>query len=563
LAERPFDVVVVGGGIFGACAAWDAAQRGLSVALIERGDFGAATSANSFKLIHGGIRYIQHGDIFRVRQSSNERRAFLRIAPHLVHPLPILIPTYGYGMRGRALLRTGMALYDLLTADRNRGIGDPQRKVPRGRGVSRQEVLARFPGLEKNGLTGGALFRDGQMYNPPRLVLAFVQSAVEQGGAVATNHVEATGLLRKSDRVTGVRARDVLSGAEFDVRGKVVLNTAGPYAERLLLRAAGVELSPPGTYSRDVCFIVPRTLADGDWALAVQGRSRDPQALLSRGARHLFLAPWRDYTVVGTWHVVYADDPDRFTVSDEELERFIREINSGYPELDLSLDDVSVWNAGLVPFGENPQDAEDLKYGHRSRLVDHADEHGLENLITLIGVRYTTGRYEAERAVNLAFRKLGLRPPRCGTAMTPVSGGGINDWKAFVESSRRRHGTALDDDVVESLLHNYGSDYERILRLVDADVGLAARLGDSTTIKAQALHAVRHEMAETVADIVFRRTDLATGVYPGRTVLAECASLLAAERSLGPDALERQVRDVVARFPAWEVERVDRRPAPG
>lgn len=557
LAEESFDLVVLGGGIFGACAAWDAAQRGLSVALIERDDFGGATSANSYKLIHGGIRYLQHGDLYRVRQSSNERRAFLTIAPHLVRPLPILVPTYGQGMRGKAVLRVGMGLYDLVTADRNRGIDDPQRRVPWGRAVSRGEVLARFPGLDRDRLTGGALFRDGQMYNPPRLVLAFVQSAVEEGGALAVNHVEATGLLRDGDRVAGVSVRDRLAGAELEVRGRVVLNAAGPYAERLLLRAAGVELSPPGTYSRDACFIVPRTLVDEDWALAIQGRTRDPEALLSRGERHLFLAPWRGYTVIGTWHVIHSGDPDRFSVGDEELERFIDEINSGYPELRLSLEDVSIWNAGLVPFGENPQDAEDLRYGHRSRLVDHAREHGLENLITLIGVRYTTGRCEAERAVDLAFRKLGQRPPRCRTAVTPVAGGEIDDWESFVESGRRRHGTDLGEDVLESLLHNYGSEHDRILRHVRTDPSLAERLGESLTIKAQVVHAVRHEMAETVADIVFRRTDLATGEYPGRIALAECASVLAAERTLRRDVIEKQVEEVMARFPVWEVERVD------
>ena len=151
LGDRHFDLVVIGGGIFGACAAWDAAQRGLSVALIERHDFGGATSAYSFKMIHGGIRYIQHGDAWRVRQSSHERRAFLRIAPHLVHPLPIVIPTYGRGMKGKTVLRLGMGLYDSLTADRNRGIPDPSRKIPWGRGFDRDEVLRLFPGLDGGG----------------------------------------------------------------------------------------------------------------------------------------------------------------------------------------------------------------------------------------------------------------------------------------------------------------------------------------------------------------------------------------------------------------------------
>src|SRR5690606_7399337 len=129
LTTEKFDLLVIGGGIFGACAARDAAERGLSVALIERGDFGGATSASHLKMVHGGIRYLQHGDIYRLRQSSGERRAWLRTAPHLVRPLPIVVPTFGHGMKGKPALRTGMALYDLLAADRNRGITDPSRRI--------------------------------------------------------------------------------------------------------------------------------------------------------------------------------------------------------------------------------------------------------------------------------------------------------------------------------------------------------------------------------------------------------------------------------------------------
>ncbi|MBA2564901.1 MAG: FAD-dependent oxidoreductase, partial [Gemmatimonadetes bacterium] len=204
LAGREFDLVVVGGGIFGVCAAWDATLRGLSVALLEKTDFAHATSANSYKMIHGGIRYLQHGDVVRLRESSGERRALLRIAPHLVHPLPIVIPTYGHAFQGKELLAAGMLAYDLLTLDRNRGIGAANRRIPRTRLLPREEVLRLFPGLEPRGLTGGAVFHDGQMYNPPRLGLAFVRSAVE-GGAVAANYVEAAAFLGGDSRVTGVR----------------------------------------------------------------------------------------------------------------------------------------------------------------------------------------------------------------------------------------------------------------------------------------------------------------------------------------------------------------------
>ena len=268
LADREFDVVVIGGGIFGACAAWDAALRGLSVALIERRDFGSGASANSFKMVHGGIRYLQHADVYRIRESSRERNALLRIAPHLVSPLPVMIPTYGHGREGKELLSAGMRLYDFVTLDRNKGLDDPDRRIPRCRMLSRGECLSTLPGLDAKGLTGGALFHDGQVHNTPRLVLAFLQSAASEGAVVA-NYIEATALLRAGDSVTGVRARDTLTDDTLEVRARVVLNCSGPWAERLLARAADLTVKPPGTFSRDSYFVV-RQPWRAPWALAVQ-----------------------------------------------------------------------------------------------------------------------------------------------------------------------------------------------------------------------------------------------------------------------------------------------------
>jgi glycerol-3-phosphate dehydrogenase len=177
LAGTEFDVVVVGGGITGAATAWDAAQRGLSVALLERGDFGGATSAESLKVVHGGVRYLQHLDVVRVRESSGERRALLRMAPHLVQPMPFVVPTYGHGMRGPEILGVAFALLNALTADRNRGITDPARRIPAAGIVSRSRVLEWFPEINKEGLTGAGVFYDGQLFNPPRLVWALVRTA--------------------------------------------------------------------------------------------------------------------------------------------------------------------------------------------------------------------------------------------------------------------------------------------------------------------------------------------------------------------------------------------------
>jgi len=224
LACETFDLVVVGGGIFGACAALDAAERGLKVALLERGDLCGVTSAHSYKMIHGGIRYLQHADIVRIRQSSAARRSFLRMVPHLAHPLPIVVPTYGhFNMKGRQVLKAGMAIYDALTFDRNRDLDDPQRRIPNHWFLSRDEALRRYTGLAEEGLSGAGVFCDGQMYNPPRIVLSLARAAYELGANIAS-YTEAISLVVRNGQVVAVEARDHVSGDVFEIRTSMVLN---------------------------------------------------------------------------------------------------------------------------------------------------------------------------------------------------------------------------------------------------------------------------------------------------------------------------------------------------
>ena len=544
LAERDFDLVIIGGGIYGVSVAWDATLRGLSVALLERGDFVNATSANSFRIVHGGIRYLQHADIPRVRESSHERRALLRVAPHLVEPLPIIIPTYGRGMQGRSAMAAGFRIYDALTFDRNRGIGDPSRRVPGGRILSPADTLELFPSVEPEGLTGGALFHDGQMYNPTRLGFSFLRSAVELG-AVAVNYAEVRSLLATGDRVYGVRVRDNLTGDSFEVRAGVVINAAGPWSEGLLA-GQSLGLSPAGTYSRDACFMVRRR-PEHRYGLAVPGRTRDPDALVSRKARHLFVVPWRDVTLIGVWHVVHRAHPDEFDVTARDLEEFIDEINEAHPALELSVDDVAAWNAGLVLFGDNAPGARDLSYGKRSRVVDHRRTHGVDGLITAIGVRWTTARTVADRVVRLASRKLGCRSRASTTEVTPAFGGSIEhmpDFMSGLEQSPPPSLSAAGPGALYRLGRNYGSEIGRIARYAETVEAGGDRLGSSDVLRAEVIHAVREEAAVRLGDVVFRRTDLGTAGDPGEDAIAECCELMSSELVWSADRRRRELADV-------------------
>jgi glycerol-3-phosphate dehydrogenase len=542
LAHREYDVVIVGGGIFGVCAAWDAALRGLSVALVERGDIAHATSASCFKMVHGGIRYLQHADLPRLRESSRERGILLRIAPHLVRPLPIVVPTYGHGVQGKALLRAGLAVYDLLTIDRHLGVRDPARRVPAGRVLSREECLSLFPWVETRGLTGAGLFYDGHMPSPARLAFAVARSAMA-AGAVVVNYVEALDLVCRRGRVHGVRARDVLSGDEVEIRGRIVLNAAGPWAERLLDRWLGRSAILGLTFSRDAYVVVPRRLT-GEHAVALAAQTRDPDALLSRGPRHLFLVPWRDSTLVGVWHVVSRAAPDEVEVTEADLATFLEEVNARLP-FDLTLGDVSMWHAGLVLFGENGPAARHLRYGKRSQLVDHAARDGVDGLVSMVGVRYTTARAVAEKAVDLVFAKLGHRPPAPRTAVTPVHGGRIDRYDAFVRDAVARRPQGLRPAHIAALVESHGSAYEEVLRYAVSDPALAEPLDGWTILKAQVLQAVRDEMAVRLADVVLRRTDLGTSRHPGEQVVRTCADIMAAELEWSADRRAREIADVM------------------
>ena len=547
LSGREFDLVVVGGGIFGACAAWDAANRGLSVALLEKKDFSHATSANHLKMVHGGIRYLQHGDIHRIRESCRERSALLRIAPHLVKPLPVIIPTYGHGIRGKGILGAGMFLYDFLTLDRNRGISDPDRKIPWGTFLSRKEVLDAYPGLEKDGLTGGAVFCDGQMHNPPRLALSFLQAAAD-AGACAANYLDVVRFVRKGDRVTGVGVRDALSGETFDVRGKVILNTAGPWGPLLIESGLGLRLTQPPVFSRDACFVARRSLSE-KYALACQTRTRDADAVISRGGRHLFVAPWRGYTIIGVWHVVHRGDPDTFAVTEQELQNFLDETNGAYPGADFSLDDISMVNAGLILFADNEKSPDGIRFGKRSILWDHERMHGVKGLVTLIGVRATTARGMAGKAVDLVFRKMGRSVPGSLTETTPIYGGRIDSMEEFLGLAIRIRPGGLDEEVIRSLVHNHGSEYGKVLNLIEENPAWSERLGDAPVLKAEVVHAVREEMAQRLGDVVLRRTDLGTGEDPGEEALRACAELMASELGWEESRVQMELDEVRRAFP--------------
>lgn len=538
LADTQFDIAVIGGGAFGAAAARDAALRGLRTVLIERGDFGSGASAECFKMVHGGIRYLQHADVKRVRSSCHERSALLRIAPHLVSPLPIVIPTYGYGRHGKMFLGAGAQAYDWLTFDRNSGIRDRSRHIDGARFLSKNAVLGLFPHLNAERLTGAVVFEDGQMHNPARLVLAFVKSAVA-AGATACNYIEAMNFLWQGSRVRGVSVRDRLSGDVFDVRARLTLNAAGPWADYLEQDRERFGEWRRRPFSRDAYFIVDR-VPTSMYGLAVQGLSRDKDALLSRATRHLFAVPWRDKTLLGVWHKLFPETPDDARVRTDEIDSWITELNTVYPALNLAPSEVTFAHCGLVPFGETAT-ATDLSFGKESRLIDHRGTSGVHGLVSVVGIRFTTARADAARAVDLLLQQSPMRPVPPATDRLALPGGNIDDFEAFALQAQQARAVNVSARSLHGLLRNHGSEYWQLIRLIQQRDEGAKLVPDSTTLLAEIWHAVDNEMAMRLEDVVMRRTDIAAGHHPGRAALDVAAAEMSRRLAWSPRRTNEEI----------------------
>jgi len=418
LSRPTYDVVVIGGGIYGVCIAWDAALRGLSVALVEKGDFGHATSANSLRVIHGGLRYLQHGHVRRVRRSIQERAAFMRIAPHLVHPLPILIPTYGHVLRGKEVLSLAVFLNKLIGFNPH-AAGCGANKLLEGRVVSKEECLRLVPGICHQNLTGGLIIYDCQMSNSERLVLAFAHSASEAGAELA-NYLEAVELLVHAGRVRGIKARDVLTGDELKIAAKVVINASGPWSNSIARGFTG-SVSRPPSFSKAFNLLIKRQLiSDNAVGVYSRGHSKDRDAILDKGSRLLFITPWQRRSLIGTAHLPHNGEPEHFAIAESEIEEFIDEINAAYPAANITCDDVEHVYGGLLPADDDGA----IQLLRQHRLDDHRDAH-VEGFISVMGVKFTEARFVAEQTVNAIFRKLGYMATKSATAVTPLYGGQI------------------------------------------------------------------------------------------------------------------------------------------
>ncbi len=565
IADNNYDVVVIGGGIMGCGIGWDAALRGFKTLILEREDFGSKTSAGCFRIVHGGLRYLQHLNFRRVCQSAREQQILRTIAPHLVKPLPFLIPCYGFGMKGKPILRVALSVYETLTYWRNRGVL-PSHRLPNHRVLNVEETLRLAPGLNTKGLTGGIVYYDCQLAHCERFTLAIARAAAAAGADVF-NYAEVTDVHTEDSSIQALSVFDRLSGDRYTIHGRSYVNSAGPWLYSILDRAVmdravmDRAVAPPPLaenmpFSTGIQVVIPQIVKE--CAVAVESREQDAAAVISRGGRSFFVQPWRGTTLVGTSEKLFLGDPDRFEITEKEIREFIADFCQAYQDSRISPESVSFAFGGVRAIDpgqrsqyssrDNPPARPPLVRRH-DQIMDHAekmtDHRGyelprLKNLLSVEGVKYTTFRSVAEQTVNRLCRKLGSGAPSA-SASTPLPGA--------IEREDTSNGDRGYGVLIDQLLIDYGSEAHDVAALSWENPDLAQPLGDGCeVVGAQVIYAVRNEYARKLSDVVFRRTIMGLIEFPGDAALVKAAELMASELGWSQSTVDAEIEEVAKVF---------------
>jgi glycerol-3-phosphate dehydrogenase len=480
LTDGAFDLLILGGGITGAGVALDAVLRGLRVALIDKGDFATGTSSLSSKLVHGGLRYLEHGDFRLVYEALHERGRLLSNAPHLVRPLRFVLPFYEGARVPAWKFRIGLVLYDILTGTRN---------IHRSRATSLRRLREEFPGLRQNGLRGGAEYFDAQM-DDARLCLEVLRTAALHG-AIVVNYVEAIAFEQSGGMIDGVRALDHRSGREFSIRAKQVLNATGPWGDAVR-RLAGDESGPLLRPTKGVHLVTANRGLEAAFLL-----------LHPADGRVFFVIPWMNKTLVGTTDTACDDSPDELRVLPEDVEYLLAGFNHYFSPRLTTADVLNCFVGSRPLIRARPGEPSDLS----REFQLHTSPSGL---LTAAGGKYTTYRHMAEIITDAVVRRLGLSRP-CRTRVFRLDGAPERAWSRFektaIASLRSQH--RLDEESARHLVQRYGRRAVEVADYLLRDPTLTRPvMAGEPDLLAEFAYQRDHEMAQTAADFLLRRTRL-------------------------------------------------------
>jgi len=540
IGDYPFDVIVIGAGINGAGIARDAAMRGLKVLLLDKGDIASGTTSWSGRLIHGGLRYLEHYEVPLVRESLRDRERLLRTAPHLVKPLEFLVPIYDYMTRGPLVIRLGMIAYDILSFDKS---------MENHRMFGREEALEREPGLNPEGLRAAAFYYDAQVEYAERLAVETAVSAAEHGALLLT-YAKVERLLVESGAVTGVQFVDELAGGRYEARAPVTVNVAGPWVDEVLEGMGYPESRMMGGTKGSHIVVDPFPGAPKGETLYVEAR---------KDGRPYFINPWNGRYLIGTTDIRYEGDLDYVSADDEEIDYLIDETNHLIPRARLTREDVLFTYSGVRPLPYSPEGEEGgitrshVVYDHGERrsaaggrLEIQGGGPGIEGLLSIIGGKLTTYPTLSRQTVDKVYDKLNLKAAESRADKVPLPGGTAEDFEAFAAEFKMTSGLA--DELSERLLKLYGARAPDVLQMAGEDSSLRMPLSASATVEsaligAEVLYAFGREMAQTLSDVLLRRTMVGLGPSVGLDVDEAAAQVAVRHLGWDEDRAEHEVQD--------------------
>ncbi|MBE0651192.1 MAG: glycerol-3-phosphate dehydrogenase/oxidase [Bacteroidales bacterium] len=528
--EEKFDIIIVGGGITGATLAYEASSRGLKVALFEKGDFGAATSSATSKLIHGGLRYLKNLELSLVRESLKERKTLSNIAPNFIYPVPFMIPTYKSGKTGKIVLGMGLMMYDILAFDKNQ-TNDPSKKIPNFRSLSLEETRNMESIVPTKDLSGAKVFYDYQNIFPERLTLAFLKSS-EKWGAKLSNYAEITGFLKKGDKIHGVTVNDKITGEKSHFTAPLVVNCTGPWADQTIRTAAKKKTQHTIRRSEGI-HIITRKLS-----------SIHAVSQVTASERHIMVIPWRNHSIIGTTDKEYLGDPEDYRVTKESIMELLGEVNENYA-INLKYEDVLFYYGGLRPLADTETE-NSYESSRKYEIYDNTDE-GLDGMITVEGGKYTTSRQLAENVMELVQKKINKELPESISESEFLWGSEIPDMDLFLEKLQNDY-QDFASQTISFLGKNFGSESHQLFLMAREHPELAEVLNDDGEILAEVAYAIEKESALYLSDILFRRTGIGGLGHPGKDVLQKVASLAGKMLNWDKATLESEIQKAEERF---------------
>jgi len=549
LKDQHFDILIIGGGISGSAIAWDAITRRYKVALIEKNDYGHATSMATSKLIHGGMRYLAQLDFKVVRESLKERRFFEQNIPHQIFPMPFLFPIYTHTPTPKFIMNIGLTLYDILSYDKNK-LTDKSKHLKNHKWVSKQEALKFEPNLNPVNLKGAFIFYDTMNVHPERTNVDFAMSAID-AGAKMLNHLSFQEFILeknesqsqkkmpspKKKRVVGIIAKDELTNKKFNIFAKTIVNASGPWGDKILSKVLPQEYTL--VRSKGIHIIVPKI--HGEFAVSFETKNK----------KHFFMLPWRGKTLIGTTDTEFKDEPDNLTVTQQDKEEFIQLINENFP-VNLTTNDIVHSYAGIRPLVEESEVSSTYKTSRKHEIIDHGKTDKVYGLISVFGGKYTTSRSLAEETVKLIAKRYKLPKAKSQTIQIPLRAGEVtNNFEDFIYSAKKEAKSLgkSADGLIEHLIEFYGKNYQKVLFYVEQDKKLLKLIDKNFKhILAEIYYAVNDEQAQTVSDFLLRRAGLGNEGLLNKKSVQLVAETMAKLLNWNKSKIQKEINDYLKNY---------------